>query len=123
MKHTPTKDILAKAELIKRIKSPSRTRAAKAVQLLASAYDMTQTEIAKAGGKSLGWINAMARWDPATQSSPWPTTRAERLQRVEKSRYWRRNRKRRAAQQGERKTKSDWPALSLKRPIGEHAAL
>lgn len=103
-----------KAELITRLRSTrSRVRAAKVVQCLIAEHGMTQTKVAKAAGKSLGWINAMARWDPATQASPWPTTRAERFQRVEKSRYKRRNRKRREAQK-DRKTKSDWPALSLK---------
>jgi hypothetical protein len=104
----------SKVELVDRIKSTrSRLRAAKAVQSLISDHGMTQTKVAERAGKSLGWINAMARWDPTTQSSPWPTTRAERFQRVEKSRYRRRNRKRRSVG-GDRKTKSDWPALSLK---------
>jgi hypothetical protein len=64
--------------------------------------------------KSLGWVNAMARWTPDTGASPFgPTTKAERVQHAERRRYKRRNRRRRA-EGGDRKTKSDWPALSLK---------
>jgi hypothetical protein len=56
----------------------------------------------------------MSRWTPDKRASPFgPTTRAERVQRAVRSRYKRRNRQRRAVG-GDRKTKSDWPALSLK---------
>jgi hypothetical protein len=105
---------MKKAELIKRLNSPSRIRVAKAVRLLISAYDMTQRDIAKAGDKSLGWVNAMSQWTPDKHVSPFgPTTKAERVQHAERRRYKRRNRKRRAGGE-DRKTKSDWPALSLK---------
>ncbi|WP_426436076.1 GP88 family protein [Bradyrhizobium genosp. P] len=99
---------------MKRIKgSRSRVRVAKAVQCLLTDHGLTQTKVAQVAGKSLGWVNALARWDMTTQASPWPTTRAERIQRVEKSRYRKRARKRRE-EGGSRKTKSDWPALTRK---------
>jgi hypothetical protein len=103
----------SKTDLVARINSRSRMRAAKAVQSLIADHGLTQTKVAEAAGKSIGWINAMARWDCAAGSSPWPTTRPQRLQRALKSRYRRRNRKRRSVGK-DRKTKSDWPALSLK---------
>jgi len=75
---------------------------------------MTQRDIAKAGDKSLGWVNAMSRWTPDKHASPFgPTTKAERVQHAERRHYKRRNRKRRTAGR-DRKTRSDWPALSLK---------
>lgn len=89
-------------------------RAANAVRLLIAAYAMTQRDIAKAGDKSLGWVNAMSRWTPDKHASPFgPTTKAERVQHAERRHYKRRNRKRRTAGR-DRKTRSDWPALSLK---------
>jgi hypothetical protein len=103
-----------KAELIKRLKSPSRIRAANAVRLLLSDYDMTQRDVAVAGDRSLRWVNCMARWTPDEHTSPFgPTTKADRDTHAKQRRYARRNRKRRSVG-GDRKTKSDWPALSLK---------
>jgi|SRR5450631_856898 hypothetical protein len=75
---------------------------------------MTQREIAKAGGKSLGWVSAMSRWAPDRHTSPFgPTTKTGRVQHAERRRYKRRNRKRRTGG-ADRKTKSRWAALSLK---------
>src|ERR1700733_14534939 len=96
----------SKAELIKRLASPSRQRVASAIRPPMPDYEMTQREIAEAGERSLGWINALSRWTP-DQKSPWPTTKADRVQRAERSRYKRRNRKRNAATKGQ-KTDRRW---------------
>ena len=55
------KNLRSKGELLARIKSPSRSKRANAVRLLLAAYHMTQREIVKASGKSLGWVSAMSR--------------------------------------------------------------
>jgi hypothetical protein len=70
------KKLLCKAELVARIKSRSRSRAADAVRLLIKDYDMTQREIAKAADKSLGWVNVTHRWSPDSTKSAFGPTHA-----------------------------------------------
>jgi hypothetical protein len=106
---------------LRTVKSPDADHAAlsEAVRHLAAACEMTQRDIAKAVGKSLGWINAIFRWQPETKSPFGPTTRAERVQRTKRAERKRKSRLRRAGSTNT-KTKSDWPARPL---MGRSASL
>jgi hypothetical protein len=108
------KDLPSKSELVARLKSPSRIRAAGAVRRLITDHGMTQRAVAKAGDRSLRWVNAMSRWTPDKASPFGATTKAERVSHAKRMRYKRRNRKRRAQAPGTRKTTSDWQSHSLK---------
>jgi hypothetical protein len=103
--------MLKKADLIKRLQSPSVPRVANAVRLLISDYKMTQREIAKAGERSLFWVNAMSRWTPDKRSPFGPTTKADRVLHAKRGHFKRRNRKRNAETKGQ-KTDRRWAKRS-----------
>ncbi len=73
------KDLPSKPDLVARMQSPSLKRVANAVRRLISDHGMTQRAVAKAGGRSLRWVNAMSRWTPDKPSPFGATTKAERV--------------------------------------------